>query len=599
MTRIDPNRIQVLLSQSFDSARAPGQLGGRAVQMGQSEVSRIQPSASGFINKVKSLYDRGIREQRAEEGITRGVKNVDKSLVKLLDAMNPAKGDINLAKIQRHLEALPSSTRSATSRGVDYNELIEARLKQHIGKLGNDELYELSMVNRSSLFHLTQKSERLESSLLSSGRERKIVNFGKEQLEKLDAVFSKELDDRKKLQECGFGVDQIVNFKFKEAGFGVDQIVDFRRAGGTPEEVSTFKEVGFSIDQMVSFRRAGGKSEDIKAFKQEGFGVDQMVLYAGFAVTEAKSLKSEYQRLDIPVNEKTLVRDFKASNLKESMTKLGSGVANEVYKGVYQMPDGSSYTGVFKEESKFAKNYFKAMPASGISLANQNAGRRNIASHALNDLLGFDVVTRAEFGMNNDKKLGIVMELAHGQPGKQAKQEVFDDPVIRRELTKLQWLDSLAAQVDRHPENYLIETHADGRGKRVIGIDNDMSFGKKITDPNDISKSHDSNFNGLEMPPIIDTKMAEAFMKLTPENLEASLSGLLDDKEIDAAKKRLTGIQKHIDGLSKAGCVISPDQWGSEKVGELLSDKTKSYVARDRHYVELFKPKATVNIQQS
>mgnify|MGYP003614661540 CR=1 FL=1 len=584
VTRIDPNRIQVLLSQSFDSARVPGQLGGRSVQVGQAEASRVQPSASGFINKVKSLYDRDIRQQRAEEGVTRGVKNVDKSLVKLLDAMNPAKGDINLAKIQRHLEALPSSTRSATSRGVDYNELIEARLKQHIGKLGNDELYELFKVNQSSLSHLTQKSERLESSLLSSGREQKIVNFDKNQLERLDAIFSKERDERE---------------KHKEAGFSDDQMVNFRRAGGTPEEVSTFKEVGFSIDQMVSFRRAGGKSEDIKAFKQEGFGVDQMVLYAGFAVTEAKSLKSEYQRLDIPVNEKTLVRDFKASNLKESMTKLGSGVANEVYKGVYQMPDGSSYTGVFKEESKFAKNYFKAMPASGISLANQNAGRRNIASHALNDLLGFDVVTRAEFGMNNDKKLGIVMELAHGQPGKQAKQEVFDDPVIRRELTKLQWLDSLAAQVDRHPENYLIETHADGRGKRVIGIDNDMSFGKKITDPNDISKSHDSNFNGLEMPPIIDTKMAEAFMKLTPENLEASLSGLLDDKEIDAAKKRLTGIQKHIDGLSKAGCVISPDQWGSEKVGELLSDKTKSYVARDRHYVELFKPKATVNIQQS
>jgi hypothetical protein len=98
------------------------------------------------------------------------------------------------------------------------------------------------------------------------------------------------------------------------------------------------------------------------------------------------------------------------------------------------------------------------------------------------------------------------------------------------------------------------------------------------------------------MPPIIDTEMAKAFMKLTPERLETSLSGLLDDKEIDAAKKRLTGIQKHIDGLSKAGCVISLDQWGSEKVGELLSDKTKSYVARDQEYA---KPKSTVNIQQS
>ncbi|MBK8964128.1 MAG: hypothetical protein IPM75_13875 [Candidatus Competibacteraceae bacterium] len=69
------------------------------------------------------------------------------------------------------------------------------------------------------------------------------------------------------------------------------------------------------------------------------------------------------------------------------------------------------------------------------------------------------------------------------------------------------------------------------------------------------------------MPPVIDTEMAEAFMKLTPEKLETSLSGLLDDKEIDAAKKRLIGIQKHVDGLSKTDCIISQDQWGSKKVG--------------------------------
>ncbi|MBK7542629.1 MAG: hypothetical protein IPI57_12790 [Candidatus Competibacteraceae bacterium] len=94
--------------------------------------------------------------------------------------------------------------------------------------------------------------------------------------------------------------------------------------------------------------------------------------------------------------------------------------------------------------------------------------------------------------MNGDKKLGIVMEMAHGQPGNQAKQEMFDDPVVRRELTKLQWLDGLTAQVDRHPGNYFIETYADGGGKRVVGIDNDMSFGKRITDPNNISKNHNA-----------------------------------------------------------------------------------------------------------
>lgn len=578
MTRIDPSRMQALISQNFASTRAPGQLGEHSVRIiDPPPAPRVQPSASGFINKLKSLYDRDIRQQRAEEGITRGVKNVDKALGKLLDAIKTPmnRGVFDLAKIQRRLEALPSSARSATSRGADYNELIEARLKLYIGKLDNDQLYELSMANRSSLSRLTQKNERLESSLLSSDRKQKIVNFGKMQLENLDAVFSKELDERE---------------KFKEAGFSADQMVSFRQAGGKSEDIAEFKKKGFSADQMVNFRRAGGKPEDIAAFKQEGFTNSEIKLYAGFAVAEAKSLKSEYQRLGIPVNEKTIVKEFKATNLKEPMKEFGSGVANKVYEGIYQLSDGSSFTGVFKPESKQADKMYLAMPNSGISLDNQNAGRRNIASHALNDLLGFDVVARTEFGMNGDKKLGIVMEMAHGQSGKQVKQEIFDDPVVRRELTKLQWLDGLTAQVDRHPGNYFIETHADGGGKRVVGIDNDMSFGKKITDPNHISKNHKSHFNGLKLPPIIDTEMAKAFRELTPEKLQASLSGLLDDDEIKSAKQRLEGIKEHIDKLEKADCIIEPNQWSKPRVGTLLMEKTNlrdasSYVARDKALV--------------
>ena len=134
-----------------------------------------------------------------------------------------------------------------------------------------------------------------------SDREQKLVNFGKKQLESLGAVFSKELDEREK-----------------------------------------FKDAGFSADQMVSFRQSGGKSEDIAEFKKEGFTNSEIKLYAGFAVAEAKSLKSEYQRLNIPVNEKTIVRAFKSSNIKGDMEVLGSGNVNKAYKGVYKMSDGSS-----------------------------------------------------------------------------------------------------------------------------------------------------------------------------------------------------------------------------------------------------------------
>ena len=63
--------------------------------------------------------------------------------------------------------------------------------------------------------------------------------------------------------------------------------------------------------------------------------------------------------------------------------------------------------------------------------------------------------------------------------------------------------------------------------------------------------------------------MARAFRELTPEKLQASLNGLMTQNEIDATKKRLIGIQEHIDALEKAGRFeagrfINPDQWGSK-----------------------------------
>ncbi|MBK7542632.1 MAG: hypothetical protein IPI57_12805 [Candidatus Competibacteraceae bacterium] len=123
---LDPGRIQALISQNFDSARATGQLGGRAVQMGQAQGPRAQPSESGFANKAKNLLDRAVTfirsnpEQRTEQGIARGVQNFDKALGKLLDAMKPDnKGDIDFAKFNR--AGRPSRQRQIGHQpGVDY-----------------------------------------------------------------------------------------------------------------------------------------------------------------------------------------------------------------------------------------------------------------------------------------------------------------------------------------------------------------------------------------------------------------------------------------------------------------------------------------------
>jgi hypothetical protein len=135
----------------------------------------------------------------------------------------------------------------------------------------------------------------------------------------------------------------------------LEKILDFvKTLNDTLSNFQTkFTKEGFSFIQMQDYLKHGGKSEDIKAFKQEGFNVGEMVLYAGFTVDQAKSLREQYQQLGITVNEKTIVRDFKASNIKGDMEILCSGNVNKAYKGVYKMSDGSSFTGVFKSLSQY------------------------------------------------------------------------------------------------------------------------------------------------------------------------------------------------------------------------------------------------------
>ena len=179
----------------------------------------------------------------------------------------------------------------------------------------------------------------------------------------------------------------------------------------------------------------------------------------------------------------------------------------------------------------------------------------------------------------------------------------FDDPVVRRDLTKLQLLDALTAQGDRHQGNYVVTRDKDGRCTGVIAIDNDQCFGLNIDNPNDllhrimrevqgpdgITRTGKEGMNGVMLPGVVDRDMKDAFERLTPQALRESLTGLLAEREIEVAIQRLDVIQAHLNKLEREGMVISPDQWGSEKATQALQDSTNSYVARDRAYIDLLR----------
>jgi hypothetical protein len=175
------------------------------------------------------------------------------------------------------------------------------------------------------------------------------------------------------------------------------------------------------------------------------------------------------------------------------------------------------------------------------------------------------------------------MDKAPGKTGLKTDPSLFDDPQVRRELTKLQLLDALTGQGDRHGNNYFI--HKDSNGQvTVTGIDNDQCLGAKLTDPNGIARGETDDtygFRGVSLPMVIDTEMAAAFDQLTPDDLDDLLGDKLTSDEVNAAKQRLQGIKDHIDSLRRSNFVIAPTAWSSDIV-TMLSTPGDSYFVRDK-----------------
>jgi hypothetical protein len=284
-----------------------------------------------------------------------------------------------------------------------------------------------------------------------------------------------------------------------------------------------------------------------------------------------------YRKMDLAITPETIAKDFKDEALNKPMTKLGSGAFNSVFTAHYNTSDGV-FKGVFKpltdpdltRKNKVERGWVAAK--TGIDQYNPQIAMRNIATCNVAKLLGFDVVPRTEIGRgtpppppdNQPPRLGLVMSQAQGNSARKADPDLFDDPAVRREITKLQLLDHLVGQGDRHSNNYFIERDSNGK-VTVTGIDNDQCFGQNLRDPSGICQGktdQDKGFRGTKMPPVIDSDMAKTFQDLTPESLEATLTGKLKPEEIAAAKDRLAGIKAHIMTLRLSGNVISPDEWG-------------------------------------
>lgn len=277
--------------------------------------------------------------------------------------------------------------------------------------------------------------------------------------------------------------------------------------------------------------------------------------------------------------------------------RTDAGQSNVVQEMRYHTP-GGEFTGYFKQEKAFQAEPEVHESIAGIRQWDPHYGARTVAMYRLDQLLNANVTARAEFAIGQDQEgkavFGTVLESAKGTSAEKLKVGLdrahadqlgpgavsLDDPVLQRCLNKLQILDAIAGQLDRHKGNYYVQQDDSGAVTGVTGIDLDMAFGGDMVSPNSADKAH--NYKGL--PSAIDKEMGEAILRIQPADIEAALTGLLTAKEVAATVTRFLAVQERVQEAAAAGALketwdaaSAQDRPGFDTIGGSTSRTTYTH----------------------
>lgn len=133
-----------------------------------------------------------------------------------------------------------------------------------------------------------------------------------------------------------------------------------------------------------------------------------------------------------------------------------------------------------------------------------------------------------------------------------SKKEVnFYNPSLIEQYQRLQVLDIITGQVDRHPENYFVDIDDAGRPK-LEAIDSDCAFGtKSMPTAKDVRNQHhlflpNKGSLMLRMPTVITESIRDDVMNYSTQDLIRDLKDHISPEEIDAAAERLQMLKAHI-----------------------------------------------------
>lgn len=330
-----------------------------------------------------------------------------------------------------------------------------------------------------------------------------------------------------------------------------------------------------------------------------------------------------YRHYNLKVTDDTLPK-ITSSNVIGTPKPLGSGTFNTVFKvDVQRTVNGRVVRseGIFKPLSETEQGV-SAM-ATGVSRNDPQIAMRNLSTQAYAQGLNFDVIADTSVAVlgaergTMDVRLGLVMEKARGTAGYDTDAQLMEMPETRTEIAKLQFLDHLTGQTDRHSSNYFVDVqwlkpggnaqrpedwmstppgplakgYADEMRRqgyqpkvKVTGIDNDQCFGDRLRDPNNAAEFKDVGthkvYRGSRMPGAAPRVVAETIGNMSHRQLDQMLGDKLKPSEVDAAHERLDRVKQHLADLQRNGMIIENHEWNRDDVQARLN-ATNSYAHRD------------------
>lgn len=291
---------------------------------------------------------------------------------------------------------------------------------------------------------------------------------------------------------------------------------------------------------------------------------------------------------------------------------VGGGM-NRLDQVAYASSEGPILEGYFKEDRGFAKMTAGHDKKAGIGQYDANFAGRSIAMYRLDKLLEGGVIARTEFAVHTSRsrkeakrkpgesnlsesttKFGFVTEKAQGDEmssfikNNQVVRDsdnagpdtvAMEDPVLQRCMNKLQILDAIAGQLDRHAGNYFVQRDPEtGKVLGVTGIDNDMSFGANMATPDNEVGAH----NYLALPELVDEEFGRRLLQVSDKDIRDTLAGLLSEAEIEATVSRFNVVRDVVRNLEEQGELTA--EWGKETLDRQL--ESERYTTGGRHAKE-------------